>query len=123
MIKSFRKQHTLNERISECNRILSRHPGRVPVILECSKELDGIIEKRKYLVPKDISVSSLPYIIRNRSKINSNKSIILFVNDKIPKAHSLVGELYEEYLDSINNKRESEDKFLYIYVAYESTFG
>ena len=124
MTKSFRDQFTLDERISESNRIKSKYPDRVPVILECSKELDAVITKKKYLVPKDISISSLPCILRNRSsKINSSKAIILFIDDKMPKSTSLMGEIYDDYLNSKIRKKERIDEFLYIHATYESTFG
>ena len=124
MIKSFREEFTIDQRISESNRIKCKYPDRVPIILECSNELNSIITKKKYLVPRDISISSLPCILRSRStKINSSKSIIIFINNKIPKSSSLVGELYDEYLELNKYKKEISDQFLYIYATYENTFG
>ena len=123
-MKSFKQQFTLDQRISESTRIKCRYPDKVPVVLECSKELESIINKKKYLVPRDVSISSLPCILRNRSsKIDSSKAIILFINNKMPKSTSLMGEIYDEYIENNMNKKERCDEFLYIYVTYESTFG
>ena len=124
MVKSFKEQHTLDERINESCRIKARYPDRVPVIIECSGELDSLITKKKYLVPRDISISSLSCVLRNRSsKIDSRKAIILFIDNKMPKAINLVGEIYDEYIQNHMNKKERCDEFLYVYVTYESTFG
>ena len=123
-MKSFKQQFTLDQRISESTRIKCRYPDKVPVVLECSKELESIINKKKYLVPRDVSISSLHCILRNRSsKIDSSKAIILFINNKMPKSTSLMGEIYDEYIENNMNKKERCDEFLYIYVTYESTFG
>lgn len=124
MTKSFKEQYTLDQRITESSKIKSKYPDRVPVIIECSEELNSVIIKKKYLVPREISVSSLPHILRNKStQIDSSKAIILFVNNKIPKPSSIIGEIYDEYILNNNDSEEKYDKFLYINATYESTFG
>ena len=56
------------------------------------------------------------YVIRKRLKLTSDKSIYLFINEKIiPTTSALLGEIYEKYKD--------EDGFLYISYGGESTFG
>lgn len=74
------------------------------------------IDRQKYLVPDDLSVANFMYVIRKRIKIEAEKSIYLFVNNKVmPATAQFISTLYEKYKD--------EDGFLYITYAGESTFG
>ena len=60
MTKSYKEEFSLDQRSSESNRILAKYPDRVPIIIECkNKELNGLIHKKKFLVPSEISVSYL----------------------------------------------------------------
>lgn len=73
------------------------------------------IDKRKYLVPKDLSVGQFVYVIRKRIKLPSEKAIFIFVNDILPPTASLMSRIYEEHHD--------EDGFLYVLYSGENTFG
>ena len=56
------------------------------------------------------------YVIRKRIKISPEKSIYLFVDNKvIPATSSVLGVIYKMYKD--------DDGFLYIGYGGESTFG
>jgi len=122
MPKSYKDQFTFTERRDESNRILSKYIDRIPIIIECTdKELDNIIKKKKFLVPCDISASYLLHIIRDRAKIDSKKALLMFVDNILITSSSLMIQIYENYLN--NKKEELEDKFLYITLSYENTFG
>ena len=123
MTTSFKKEFTLDQRISESGRILAKYPDRIPIIIECNdKELAKLIKKRKFLVPYDISVSYLVHIIRNKIKLDSSKAIFMFYEKTLLTSASMIGELYEKHKE--NNKGDTRgDKFFYITIAYESTFG
>ena len=73
------------------------------------------IDKKKYLVPADLTVGQFIYVIRKRIKINSEKSLFMFVNGKIPPTARLMSMVYEE--------NKNEDGFLYITYSGENTFG
>jgi GABA(A) receptor-associated protein len=64
------------------------------------------IDKRKFLVPNDISVAQFMWIIRKRIQLPSEKAIFLFVNKTIPQSSSTMGQIYTNFKD--------EDGFLYI---------
>ena len=124
MTTSFKKEFSLDQRISESNRILAKYPDRVPVIIECNdKELSSLIKKKKFLVPRDISVSYLLGIIRGRVSIPSNKALFIFHDSRMLSSLSIIGEIYEQDREYKFNSPEQYDKFLYINIAYESTFG
>merc|ERR1712167_222039 len=66
--KSFRQTHTLEERRREAERIKRKYDNRVPVIAECAKGSSlPEIDKKKYLVPSDLTVAQFQYVIRKPS--------------------------------------------------------
>jgi GABA(A) receptor-associated protein len=73
------------------------------------------IDKRKYLVPVDLSIGQFVYVIRKRIKLPSEKAIFIFVNDILPPTAALISTIYEEHKD--------EDGFLYVLYSGENTFG
>ena len=92
-----------------------KYPERVPVIVEkFSMDLPDL-DRKKYLVPDDLSMANFMYVIRKRIKLEAEKSIFLFVNNKIMQMSKLMGEVYDKHRD--------EDGFLYIKYCGESTFG
>lgn len=118
---SFKNKLTLQQRIDESNRILSKYPDRVPIIIECDKELDKLIKKRKFLAPRDISISHLSHIVRDRISIESSCAIFMFCDEKLISGQTIIGNVYDEYLTK--RRKIDDDKFLYISLAKENVFG
>jgi len=113
----FKQKYTLEERLVESNRILTKHVDRIPVILT---KLTGSdipeIEKRRYLIPSQYNVAQLIHIIRTRLNISEEKGIFIFVNGVVmPNPNEKMYELY--------SKEKDKDQFLYITYCYENTFG
>ena len=77
----------------------------------CSQEID----KKKYLVPSDLTAGQFVYVIRKRLKLPAEQAIYLFVNASIPPSSALLNSLYE--------KQKDPDGFLYINFSSENTFG
>ncbi|CAF3965804.1 unnamed protein product [Rotaria magnacalcarata] len=73
------------------------------------------IDKRKFLVPSDITIAQFKWIILKRIQLAPEKAIFLFVNKTIPTTSATLGEIYAEHKD--------EDSFLYMAYAGENTFG
>lgn len=111
---SFKKNFSEEKRINESSRILVKYPDRIPIIVE-TQDADFKLDKKKYLVPHDITVSQFIYVIRKRVKINSEKALFLFINNTLPPSASLIGHVYKENKDP--------DGFLYIVATSENTFG
>jgi GABA(A) receptor-associated protein len=106
----------LEKRKSEAERIRAKYPDRVPVICEKADRSDiPDIDKKKYLVPADLTVGQFHYVIRKRIKLAPEKALFLFCSNSIPPNASLMSTVYEEQKD--------EDGFLYIQYSGESTFG
>ena len=104
------------KRKSEAERIRAKYPDRVPVICEKADRSDiPDIDKKKYLVPADLTVGQFHYVIRKRIKLEPEKALFLFCSNSIPPNAALMSTVYEEQKD--------EDGFLYIQYSGESTFG
>ncbi|KAK7500276.1 hypothetical protein BaRGS_00008499 [Batillaria attramentaria] len=112
----FKEQHTLEQRKAESGKIRTKYPERIPVIVEKEpKSQIQNIDKRKFLVPSDISVAQFMWIIRKRIQLPSEKAIFLFVGKVLPQSSASMGQVYEDHKD--------EDGFLYVAFSGENTFG
>ncbi|VDI55995.1 GABA(A) receptor-associated protein [Mytilus galloprovincialis] len=104
------------QRKAESTKIKDKYPERIPVIVEKDpKSHIQDIDKRKFLVPNDISVAQFMWIIRKRIQLPSEKAIFLFVGKVLPQSSASMGQVYEEHKD--------DDGFLYIAYSGENTFG
>jgi GABA(A) receptor-associated protein len=73
------------------------------------------IDKKKYLVPSDLTCGQFLYVIRKRLKLPAEKAIFLFVDGKIPSTSAMLNEIYEQHRDA--------DGFLYMSYSDENVFG
>lgn len=81
------------------------------VICEKVEKSDiATIDKKKYLVPADLTVGQFVYVIRKRIKLSPEKAIFIFVDEVLPPTAALMSSIYEEHKD--------EDGFLYITYVY-----
>ncbi|KAH0444592.1 Autophagy-related protein 8 [Colletotrichum camelliae] len=117
-------------RYRRCPTFPDRH-RRSPIITSCTFKLTIIltqvicekveksdiatIDKKKYLVPADLTVGQFVYVIRKRIKLSPEKAIFIFVDEVLPPTAALMSSIYEEHKD--------EDGFLYITYSGENTFG
>ena len=113
---TFKNKFPLKKRTDESTRIRKKYPDRVPVIVEKdeSSDIDNI-DKKKYLVPADLTVGQFVYVVRKRIKLEPEKAIFWFINNTLPPTSSLMSHVYNEHKDT--------DGFLYIVYSDESAFG
>ncbi|PON88762.1 Autophagy protein Atg8 ubiquitin-like [Trema orientale] len=113
---SFKEEMTLEQRVEESRDILAKYPDRVPVIVERYSGSDlPEMDKKKYLVPRDMSVGQFIHILSSRLRLSPGKALFAFVNNTLPQTASLMDSLYESFKD--------EDGFLYMCYSSEKTFG
>lgn len=114
---SFREKFPLEKRRKESERILAKYPDRIPVIVERAKNNIEVpkIDRNKYLVPRDLTLSQFIYVIRKRIKLTSEQAIYIFINNRMPPSAELVSTIYKQDKD--------EDNFLYVQYSGEQTFG
>lgn len=112
----FKEENTFEQRKAESAKIRAKYPDRIPVVVEKAQNSHvPDIDKRKFLVPSDISVAQFMWIIRKRIQLPSEKALFLFVGKILPQSSASMGQIYEEQKD--------EDGFLYIAYSGENTFG
>lgn len=121
MKSTYKEQTTLERRIIESNSMLSKYPDRIPVIVDCDKELSTVILKKKFLVPHDITVSHFLSVVRGKSKLDSSKAIFMFFGKRLVSGNTTLGEIYNQYQESEDYKKN--DRFLNVQFHSESTFG
>ena len=115
---SFKYRFSFEKRRNEAHRILTKYPDRVPAICERDPRSLDIpeIDRKKYLIPYDLTVANFMYVIRKRLILPPEKSIYLFVDETVMPATS-------QYLRNIYADHAHKDGFLYITYAGETTFG
>jgi len=113
----FKDKFTLEQRKIESNRILQKYPNRIPVIVEraVSCKTIGNIDKNKYLIPNELTLGQLQYVLRKRLTLTAEQGIYLFINESL---YPVTTPLHQIYKDS-----KDEDNFLYVVYAGENTFG
>eukprot|EP00996_Jenningsia_fusiforme_P004213 NODE_5021_length_729_cov_31.676471_g4662_i0.p3 GENE.NODE_5021_length_729_cov_31.676471_g4662_i0~~NODE_5021_length_729_cov_31.676471_g4662_i0.p3 ORF type:complete len:121 (+),score=38.53 NODE_5021_length_729_cov_31.676471_g4662_i0:127-489(+) len=112
----FKQENPLEKRKAESEKIRQKYTDRIPVICEKADGSDvPDIDKKKYLVPSDLTVGQFVYVVRKRIKLPAEKAVFLFVNNALPPTAALMAHLYEAHKD--------EDGFLYINYSGENTFG
>lgn len=115
----FKSKYTFQARLNESKKIIAKYPDRIPIICEKSQDIKNTdipnIDKSKYLVPIDLTISQFLHVIRNRIKLPAEKAIFIFVGGTIPSSSSFLSEIYSHHKD--------DDGFLYITYTGENVFG
>lgn len=111
--------------MEQAARIKQKYSDRIPVIAEKYKKSNlPDIEKKKYLLPDDLTVNQFQYVIRQRVKLNSDQALFTYVvHEKtpgkpktiLPAVTRTMGEIYKEHAD--------EDGFLYMIYANDEVYG
>ena len=113
----YQKAKNLEERKAEFQSVIRSNPGKIAIICEKapnSKIVD--IEKSKYLVAEDITISQFSLMIRKRLRMGKEEALFFLVNGK----KSLTGD---DSMQQVYNKYKNEDGFLYIAYASEEVWG
>ncbi len=115
---TFKRDNKFEKRLELCNRIKTQYPNRLPIITETLPNTDINLDRKKFLVPSDISMGGFLTELRKHTKLRSEEALYIFCGSKggvLVPANQTICEIYEKYKD--------EDGFLYMLVALENTFG
>ena len=88
---------------------------RVPNVFEPGAQTTPRIDKEKFLVPFELTMAQLAFVVRRRLEMNSSTGLFLSVQNTLPTTSMCVKEVYDRYVD--------EDGFLYVTYSTENTFG
>jgi len=116
MGKVIHKEKTFEQRLKECNNILTKYPDRICIYiekLETCKTLPDLV-KNKYLVPKTITAAQFIIVIRSKLPVPKDKALFFYINNSIISGN-IIMETFNKYKDP--------DGFLYIKYTAESCFG
>ncbi|XP_078412499.1 microtubule-associated protein 1 light chain 3 gamma-like [Cetorhinus maximus] len=114
----FKHRKTFAARKEESTSIRSKYPQKTPVIVERypGERHLKTLDKTKFLVPQDVTVSHFITVIRNRLFLTPNQAFYLVVkNRSLSNMSTTIAELDQEFKDS--------DGFLYICYASQEMFG
>lgn len=113
----FKELHSFQSRQQESRRALQSYPDRRPIICEKQYNQSDLpdIDKRKYLVTKELTVGQFIYVIRKRMRLTAEEALFVFVNNKLMPNSASLWQIYATNKD--------EDGFLYVRYAKENVFG
>jgi GABA(A) receptor-associated protein len=117
MKNEFKAKFNFETRKAESKRIKEKYEDRFPIIItkanNCTMKK---IDKNKFLVPGDLSIGQILYVVRRRLTLGAEEAIFLFVNNNVLAASSqTIATVYESHAD--------EDGFLYMTYCNENVFG
>jgi len=118
MTFTFKQDFTFEQRKEESKKVMEKYPDRRPIICEKIQNHSGFlpdIDRKKYLVPVDLTIGQFMYVIRKRLKLASEEAMFLFINGKLISGSAVIGLVYQFEHDP--------DGFLYVQYAKENTFG
>jgi len=112
----YKEENPFEKRRAEGEKIRRKYPDRIPVIVEkAPKSRLRDLDKKKYLVPSDLTVGQFYFLIRKRIHLRPEDALFFFVNNVIPQTMTTMGQLYQDH--------HEEDLFLYIAYSDESVYG
>lgn len=64
----------------------------------------GDLDKKKYLVPSDLTVGQFYFLIRKRIHLRPEDALFFFVNNVIPPTSATMGSLYQVTNNKAHNR-------------------
>lgn len=111
-IYTFQNQD-FEERKKSSEIIMEKYLDAVPIIVDCKSNIK--LNKKKYIVPKNLNINQFIYTLRKKINIDSSQSIFLLCNNTMILNNQNVINIY--------NKYHNPDGFLYIILTLENVFG
>jgi len=115
-MNNFKNKYSFEKRSSDAISVMDKYPDRIPIIVQKeSRSTLPEVDKCKYLVPRNMTMSQFSFVIRKRIKLEPYQAIFITVNSLLVASSKSLSEVYEENKD--------EDGFLYVVYTSEHTFG
>ncbi|XP_070592175.1 microtubule-associated proteins 1A/1B light chain 3A-like [Erythrolamprus reginae] len=114
----FKERKSFATRINETTEIRGKYPNKIPVVVERYRKEKTLpqLDRIKFLVSPDISLSQFLFTLRTRLSLTATQAFYLLVNNQILPCPSLtILEIY--------NDNKDEDGFLYMTYASQEMFG
>jgi len=65
------------------------------IVEKAPKSRISDLDKKKYLVPNDLTVGQFYFLIRKRIQLRAEDALFFFVNNQIPPTSATIGALYQ----------------------------
>ena len=99
-------------------RIMTTHPGRIPVFVtratNTCKDIPDL-QRKKFLVSGDLTIGQFIYVVRRQLVLKPEQALFMFVGDILPVSSQTLREVYGRYA--------STDGALRLTYTSESAFG
>lgn len=115
--RRFKERHSLPLRKQESTDIMQRFRSKLPVIVE---KADGeknlpYLDRTKFIVPDDMSMTQFSAIVRTRLNLKSSQAFYLMVRNRCLTLTRTIADVYWEYKDL--------DGFLYMTYSAQEMYG
>uniref|UniRef100_A0A3Q3AHD4 Microtubule-associated protein 1 light chain 3 gamma n=1 Tax=Kryptolebias marmoratus TaxID=37003 RepID=A0A3Q3AHD4_KRYMA len=111
-LRPFKQRKSFATRKLEVAGIRSKFPNKIPVIIERYEKEKYLppLDKTKFLVPHELSMTQFVTIIRNRMALLPSQAFYLLINNSgLPSMSLTMAQVYKDHQD--------EDGFLYMTYA------
>lgn len=99
-------------------KLAQKYPDKIPIIFFPSNNAPEL-DKRKFLIPRDLLVLQINSIIRQKISLEPHQALFVYFGaDKkpeLPNPNSIISEVYEKYKD--------KNGILYVTYSLENSFG
>ncbi|XP_003384393.1 PREDICTED: gamma-aminobutyric acid receptor-associated protein-like 2 [Amphimedon queenslandica] len=113
---AYKDEKPYEVRLAEASKIREKHPERVPVIVEkVSGARIADLDRKKYLVPGDLTVAQFMHVLRQRIQLGATESIYVMVDGITPTTSSTMATVYDQHKD--------DDGFIYMAYSGENSMG
>ncbi|XP_062066777.1 microtubule-associated proteins 1A/1B light chain 3C-like [Lepus europaeus] len=117
-LRPFKQRKSLATRQEEVAGIRAKFLNKIPVIVERypREKLLPLLDKTKFLVPQELTMTQFLSIIRSRMVLRATEAFYLLVDNKSLVSMSMtMAEIYRDYKD--------KDGFVYMTYASQEMFG
>ena len=115
----FKETYSFQHRYEEATKMLAKYPDRIPVICERAPGQTKVpnVDKKKYLIPLELTCAQFLMILRKRISLNEKQAIFLFIakTNTIPSSEATIATIYSQHKDT--------DLFLTFHYSGEDCFG
>jgi GABA(A) receptor-associated protein len=124
----FQLKNKLSDRKIQAESIKIKHPDRIPIIITKNPNSSiSDLKNCKFLVPTELTISQLIYIIRKKITLKADEAINIFIitmdsDEILPPSSSSLGTVYNDHVESKKNHK-NYDGYLYIVYSGENVFG
>lgn len=105
----------LEERQAEFKKIETKHPGKIPIIVERYDRLVPEPDSYRFLTDGSLSLSQFMIILRNRIKLHKEQALYLMIGDVLCTGSQPISQIYKEY--------KTDCGFLILTLCAENAFG